>query len=83
MKNLFKKFIILTGSVAIFSSCQSGPDACECVQQYNYWSQDGGLLKIDEDLINKCTDKFKDSDATYYPEDLNSAERNARSKCNG
>ena len=56
--------------------------SCECVKQYEYWSQEGGLLKLDEDLINRCTDFYKDANANSYPEDLNSAERNAQQKCN-
>ena len=63
------------------NSTGGGPDACECVKQYEYWSQDGGLFKLDQDLINRCTDYYKDANANSYPEDLNSAKRNAQKKC--
>ena len=80
MKKLMTIFgAILFGST-ILTSC-GGPDACECVKQYEYWSQDGGLYKLDQDLINRCTDYYKDSDANIYPQDLNSAKRNAQEKC--
>ncbi|AMQ56172.1 hypothetical protein [Algoriphagus sanaruensis] len=73
--------IILLLFAALLNSCQSGPSACECVEQYNYWHEDGGLFKLDENKINNCTEKFRDSNANLFPEDLNSAERNVRSEC--
>ena len=60
---------------------QSGPSACECVEQFNYYHQDGGMYKLDQDKINSCVDKFKDKNANVYPEDINSAEKNTRQKC--
>jgi hypothetical protein len=80
-----KKVMIIFGAIlfasTILTSCGGGPDACECVKQYEYWSQDGGLYKLDQDLINRCTDYYKDANANSYPEDLNSAKRNAQKKC--
>ena len=77
---LKKREVILFAST-ILTNCGGGPDACECVKQYEYWSQDGGLYKLDQNLINRCTDFYKDADAYSYPEDLNSAKRNAQKKC--
>jgi len=77
-KNMTVFGAILFASL-ILSSC--GPSACDCVEQYNYWNQDGGLYKLDKDKMTKCTDKYKDADANTFPEDHNSAERNARKKC--
>jgi hypothetical protein len=74
-----KSILIFIISVFALSSC--GPSACDCVEQYNYWNQDGGLYKLDKDKMTKCTDKYKDADANTFPEDHNSAERNARKKC--
>lgn len=77
MKNL----ILLILLAFMVTSC-GGPNACECVEQYNYWNQDGGLYKINQDLINRCTNYYKDSDAYTYPADLNSARKNAKKECN-
>mgnify|MGYP003998038917 CR=1 FL=1 len=81
-----KKVMTLFGAIlfasTILTSCGGGPDACECLKQYKYWSQDGGLLKLDKDLLHRCTDYYKDDDANFYPEDQNSAKRNAQKKCN-
>lgn len=63
-------------------SCKSTQSACDCMEQFNYFHQDGGLLKIDENKLGKCIDEFKDPNANYYPEDLKSAERNAQKECN-
>lgn len=64
----------------ILTSC-GGPDACDCVEQFNYWSQDGGYFKLDQDLVTRCTEYYKDSEAYSYPDDLNTAKRNAQKKC--
>ena len=63
----------------LFSSC--GPSACDCVEQFNYYSQDGGMFKLDQNKLNSCVDKFKDNSADFFPEDINSAEKNAKGKC--
>jgi hypothetical protein len=39
------------------------------------------MLKLDMAKLNTCVDKFKDANATSFPDDINSAERNARYKC--
>ena len=78
----FKKVFILSFSLFILTSCgKSGPSACECVEQYDYYNQQWGMFKLDMNKMTKCTDKFKDADANTFPEDHNSAERNARKKC--
>lgn len=82
MKKVILYFSYVFMAAMLFSSCSSGPNACDCVQQFEYWSQDGGLYKLDQDLVTRCTEYYKDSDAYSYPNDLNSAERNARKKCN-
>ena len=81
MKKVMTLFGVILFASTILTSCGGGPDACECVKQYEYWSQDGGLYKLDQNLINRCTDYYKDADAYSYPEDLNSAKRNAQKKC--
>ena len=72
---------VFLAPILILTSCESGPSACECVEKYEYFRQDGGLLKLDQDKLNKCTEKFKDPNANIYPEDTNSGERNARKEC--
>ena len=81
MKKVMTIFGAILFASTILTSCGGGPDACECVKQYEYWSQDWGLYKLDQDLINRCTDYYKDANVNYYPEDLNSAKRNAQKKC--
>ncbi len=39
------------------------------------------MLKLDMVIINTCVDEFRDSNAKTYPNDINSAEINARNKC--
>jgi hypothetical protein len=80
MRNVIKKFGIILAAPFLLVGC-GGPDACDCVEQYEYWSQDGGMYKLDQDLINRCTEYYKDSDAIFYPEDLNTAKKNAKKKC--
>jgi hypothetical protein len=41
----------------------------------------GVLYKINQDLITRCTDYYKDFGADSYPDDLYSAKRNAKKKC--
>jgi hypothetical protein len=82
MKKIMTIFGAILFASTFLSSCgQSGPAACECVEQFNYYHQDGGMFKLDQDKINSCVDKFKDKNANVYPEDINSAEKNARQKC--
>ena len=80
LKKTMKVVVVFVFTLFLIS-CSSGPSACECVEQYDYYHQDGGLLKLDQDKLNKCTEKFKDANANYYPEDTNSGERNARKEC--
>jgi len=81
-----KKIATLIASILFISlsitSCSTGPSACECVEQFNYYGQDGGMLKLDRAKFDKCVEKFKDKTANQFPEDVNSARRNARKKCN-
>mgnify|MGYP006436194921 FL=1 len=55
MRNVIKKFGIILAAPFLLVGC-GGPDACDCVEQYEYWSQDGGMYKLDQDLINRCTE---------------------------
>lgn len=80
MKNVTRLFGAILICLTILTSC-GGPDACECSEQFAYFSQDGGLFKLDNDLLNRCTDHYKDDDAYSYPEDYQSAKRNAQKKC--
>jgi hypothetical protein len=89
--NGFKYFTTLIIVIVLFSigfafffnkGGEKGPAACDCLEQFNYWHQEGGMYKIDQDKMNICVDKFKDENANDYPEDFNSAEKNAKSKCN-
>ena len=81
------KFILLGCliSFCVFTSCGAKEDdtkaACDCVEQFNYYHQDGGMMKLDMAKLNTCVDKFKDANASSYPDDINTAERNARNKC--
>ena len=80
------KFILLGSmiSISLLSSCGGGNDkkaACDCIEQFNYYHQDGGMMKLDMSKLNSCVDKFKDANATTFPDDINSAEKNAREKC--
>ena len=59
----------------------SGPDACDCVEQFNYWSQDGGMYKLDQDLLQECVVHFSDRHKDIFPEDFDAAEKNVRNKC--
>ena len=77
-------FLVCLMSISLLTSCGSENDkkaACDCVEQFNYYNQDGGMLKLDMAKLNTCVDKFKDANATSFPDDINSAERNARYKC--
>ena len=74
-------FVVLMVLTISLSSCKTYT-ACECVEQFNYFRQDGGLFNLDQKKLVKCTEEYKDASANYYPEDLNSAERNARKECN-
>lgn len=71
----------LADSIANYNDASSGPDACDCVEQYNYWSQDDGMYKMDKDLLLECTEYYRDKNADYYPEDINTAKKNAINKC--
>jgi hypothetical protein len=85
-KSKKQKRVLVIGAIVLFIiigqfSGVGKPSACDCVEQFNYWSQDGGLYKINQDLITRCTDYYKDFGADSYPDDLYSAKRNAKKKC--
>lgn len=75
-----KKIILATLVSLTLLSC--GPDPCECVEQFKYWEQDGGLLKLNHELSEDCVKKYKDSDKNAYPFDYESAKKNAIKSCN-
>lgn len=83
-KKLYKESVEARNSGIIENSLEvtNDPFACDCVQQFEYWNQEGGLYMLDEDLIVKCVEYYKDYDAYGYPDDMDSAARNARKKCN-
>ena len=50
MKKVMPLFGVILFASTILTSCGGGPDACKCLKQYEYWSQDGGLYKLDQKL---------------------------------
>ncbi len=73
MKNNFYFLFLL------LFSC--GPKPCDCVEQFKYFEQDGGLQKLDPELSDECVKKYKDDDAMIYPYDYESAKKNVLNKC--
>lgn len=60
---------------------ETGPAACDCMEQFKYFKQDGGMSYIDMNKLNSCIDKFKDKNISDFLEGVNNAENNARQKC--
>lgn len=81
IKHLASAMAVAVFLVIAFASKPSGPDACDCVEQFNYWSQDGGMYKLDQDLLQECVVHFSDRHKDIFPEDFDAAEKNVRNKC--